>query len=247
VDDFLLVDVDGGSPFGPSRFLIDDSGDEIPTYGGIFRGRPRTFAVQLNAPASGTYTLHFRMLQESVAWFGQGLDIPVEVLPLATQPMPPDGAIGVAPSAVLGWTAGQTAVSHHVYLGLNAQAVDSADVGSAEFMGLLPAGTESFDPPGALHQGVTYYWRVDEVVQGGSILHGRVWSFTTAVIVGDFDEDTDVDQEDFGYFQACLSGLGQMPGPGCGEADFDADGDVDGGDLAVFQNCMGGPDSLPGC
>ncbi len=247
VDDFVLVDVDASLPFGPSRFLIDDSDDEIPAYGGIFRGRPKTFAVNLTAPAFGAHTLHFQMLQESVAWFGQSLDVPIEVLPLATQPLPPDGAVEISPSVILSWTPGQTAVGHRVYLGLSAEAVGSADVSSPEFMGSLPAGSESLDPPGVLLQGVDYYWRVDELQQSGPVLQGRVWRFTTAVIPGDSDEDGDVDQKDFGYFQACLSGTGQAPQPDCGRADLDADGDVDKTDLAQFSSCLGGPDQPPGC
>jgi len=247
VDDFVITDVDASSLFGPSRFLIDDSDDEIPAYGGIFRGRPKTFAVNLTAPAFGAHTLHFQMLQESVAWFGQSLDVAIEVLPLATQPLPPDGAVEISPRVILSWTPGQTAVGHRVYLGLSAEAVGSADVSSPEFMGSLPAGSESLDPPGVLLQGVDYYWRVDELQQSGPVLQGRVWRFTTAVIPGDSDEDGDVDQKDFGYFQACLSGTGQAPQPDCGRADLDADGDVDKTDLAQFSSCLGGPDQLPGC
>ncbi len=57
--------------FGPGRYAIDDTTNEIPTYGGIFRGRPITFDVQLTAPATpGTYTTHWRMLQDNVEWFG---------------------------------------------------------------------------------------------------------------------------------------------------------------------------------
>jgi autotransporter-associated beta strand protein len=57
--------------FGPGRYAIDDTTNEIPTYGGIFRGRPITFDVQLTAPATpGTYTTHWRMMQDNLGWFG---------------------------------------------------------------------------------------------------------------------------------------------------------------------------------
>jgi hypothetical protein len=80
VDDVVLIDVDGGLPFGPGRLMIDDSGDEVPMFGGIFRGRPKTFNMQFTAPtARGTYDLHFQMLQENVVWFGQRLDVQVKV------------------------------------------------------------------------------------------------------------------------------------------------------------------------
>lgn len=58
--------------FGPSRYLIDDSADEIPVYGGIFRRRPKTFNLVLTAPSTpGTYDTHWGMLKEGVAWFGE--------------------------------------------------------------------------------------------------------------------------------------------------------------------------------
>ena len=65
--------------------------------------------------------------------------------------------------------------------------------------------------------------------------------------VADFGDDGDVDQEDFGVFQACLSGTGVQYPPGCGDADLHLDGDVDEDDWAIFQSCMAGPDVPPGC
>jgi len=59
---------------------------------------------------------------------------------------------------------------------------------------------------------------------------------------GDFDEDDDVDQADFGEFQACLSGVSVPHSPECRKANFDGDSDVDAADFAVFQACMSGPD-----
>ena len=67
------------------------------------------------------------------------------------------------------------------------------------------------------------------------------------LVAGAFDGDDDVDQEDFGHLQACLSGSGMSYAPGCEDADFDADGDVDHDDLGVFQACMDGANKPPGC
>ncbi|UCD28243.1 MAG: hypothetical protein JSV03_14315, partial [Planctomycetota bacterium] len=50
IDDVEIFEVDTGSPFGPGRYLLDDADDEIPKYAGIFRGRPKTFNIQLTAP-----------------------------------------------------------------------------------------------------------------------------------------------------------------------------------------------------
>ena len=66
--------------FGPGRYILDDSENEIPTYGGIFRGRPVTFNVHLQAPNTpGVYPTHWAMLQEQVTWFGEALNLPIIV------------------------------------------------------------------------------------------------------------------------------------------------------------------------
>jgi len=61
-------------------------------------------------------------------------------------------------------------------------------------------------------------------------------------IYGDFDLDGDVDLEDFGRFQICLSDSGTPPtNATCTAADLDFDNDVDSEDLHTFQGCMTGP------
>jgi hypothetical protein len=65
----------------------------------------------------------------------------------------------------------------------------------------------------------------------------------------DFDGDHDVDSEDFGYMQPCLSASGVPPAPNCLQADLDGDNDVDVQDLVRFEACYAGPGSAPptGC
>ena len=61
-------------------------------------------------------------------------------------------------------------------------------------------------------------------------------------IPGDFDADFDVDQEDFGHFQACLTGPGiTQNDPDCLDARLDDDEDVDQSDFIIFQRCFSGP------
>src|SRR5439155_16031697 len=44
------------------------------TFGGIFRGRAKTFQITLTAPTTpGTYVTHWGMVQENVEWFGDEL------------------------------------------------------------------------------------------------------------------------------------------------------------------------------
>ncbi len=62
----------------------------------------------------------------------------------------------------------------------------------------------------------------------------------------DFDQDQDVDQADFGHFQACYSGPGlPQDDPACWNARLDDDDDVDTEDFAVFLGCLSGPGVVP--
>jgi len=67
--------------------------------------------------------------------------------------------------------------------------------------------------------------------------------------IADFDRDGDVDLDDFAYIQACLSGQGVPPAPGCDNADLERDQDVDTNDLALFEPCLSGANvpALPTC
>jgi hypothetical protein len=62
-----------------------------------------------------------------------------------------------------------------------------------------------------------------------------------APVTPDFDGDGDVDQGDYGHFQACLSGP-EIPqtDPGCADALLDGDDDVDLADFFRFQLCLSG-------
>jgi hypothetical protein len=65
-------------------------------------------------------------------------------------------------------------------------------------------------------------------------------------IPGDMDSDCDVDQEDFGLFQACLSGAGvPQTDPDCIDARLDGNDDVGPEDVAIFLACLGGPNMPP--
>lgn len=58
---------------------------------------------------------------------------------------------------------------------------------------------------------------------------------------GDFDNDGDVDLDDFGFFQTCYTGSGVVQDdPDCAGALLDNDADVDLDDFAIFRECMSG-------
>lgn len=67
---------------------------------------------------------------------------------------------------------------------------------------------------------------------------------------GDFDHDNDVDQEDFGHLQMCLTGPAiSQADAACQDAKLDGDIDVDADDLLIFAPCLSGAGVVPpiGC
>jgi hypothetical protein len=78
-DGYQFSQIDGDANFsGPS--IINDDQNEIPTYGGIFRGRAITFPLAITAPSSpGEYTTRWGMTQEGTGQFGEELTIGIRV------------------------------------------------------------------------------------------------------------------------------------------------------------------------
>ena len=126
----------------------------------------------------------------------------------ASSPSPSNGATGTKMTPMLRWGAGQSAVSHEVYFGTDADAVANADKSSPEYKGTKALGAESYDP-GKLAWHTTYYWRVDEVnsVNADSPWVGNLWSFTTGdfLVIDDFE---DYDAGDNQIWYSWHDGLG---------------------------------------
>jgi len=83
---------------------------------------------------------------------------------------------------------------------------------------------------------------VIEVVSSHAAQSPRAITVNLSVFTpGDFDSDGDVDIEDFGYFQACMTGRGPgLLGEGCEGANFDGDSDIDENDFSLFCDCISG-------
>jgi hypothetical protein len=92
----------------------------------------------------------------------------------ASQPSPTIGATDVPIGASLSWTGGDPnpddTVSYDVYF-------DTVDPPVLQVSSLLSA--TSYDPPGDLLPGMTYYWQVIAHDSSGLQTAGPVWSFTT--------------------------------------------------------------------
>ena len=103
--------------------------------------------------------------------------------PLASSPVPEDGAVCEDTWASLNWRAGAFAVSHDVYMSDNFDDVNAGAAGA--FLGnqafdFVTVGFPGFPFPDGLVPGTTYYWRVDEVNEAdpNSPWIGDVWSFS---------------------------------------------------------------------
>jgi len=91
----------------------------------------------------------------------------ISVLDQASNPIPTDGAVSVALSTNLSWTAGLNAESHEVYFGTS---------------NLPPFTHKQFETefdPGPLLGDTTYYWRIDEIDDQGNRTTGNIWTFIT--------------------------------------------------------------------
>jgi hypothetical protein len=104
-----------------------------------------------------------------------------KVMAKAYNPTPADGGLYNDMSVSLGWSPGDTAISHDVYFG---SSFDDVNDGTNEtFQGnqattYFIVGSPGSSYPDGLVPGTTYYWRIDEVETDGSIKHkGDIWSF----------------------------------------------------------------------
>jgi hypothetical protein len=85
----------------------------------------------------------------------------------------------------LGWSPGDSAASHDVYLGESFDDVFDATHDSAFYQGnqtstFFVVGFPGFPYPDGLVPGTTYYWRIDEVneAEPNSPWKGEIWSFS---------------------------------------------------------------------
>ncbi|MBI5060151.1 hypothetical protein HZB60_10275 [candidate division KSB1 bacterium] len=130
-----------------------------------------TFNWQAPAAGAGTVRLYCGALQTDIDGENTTLVLVSNEAPLlpgiATNPLPANHAGDVAITTTLAWTADPLASSHDVYFG----ATNPPDYSGNQV-------ATSYDPPGDLGLGVTYYWRIDERNAAG-VTPGDVWEFAT--------------------------------------------------------------------
>ncbi len=115
------------------------------------------------------------LTQEEIQTIMEGLISPK----LASNPIPEDETADVPRDVALGWTPGETAQTHDVYLGKVFDDVNDADRNNPLDVLLSQGQDANTYEPGRLELDQMYYWRVDEIEADGITIHtGEVWSFT---------------------------------------------------------------------
>lgn len=232
-----MIPQNGGSSPSSTGYCLYNSGKEYFVY------QPGTGAFTLALPA-GTYAYEwFNPDTGSVA--SSGIDTWSGGDRTFTPPFSGDAALYLGPVPPV------------------------ASIDASPTNGVLPLlvnfdGSDSYDADGTI---VTYAWDFDNdgTVDSNDMITSHAYSskgdylasltvtdndgLTNSVSVeiavmpqpGDFDDDLDVDQEDFGRFQACLTGIAvPVTDPNCLYADLEGDNDVDQGDFAIFLRCLSG-------
>jgi hypothetical protein len=173
----LRVYLNGVDEVGPKSFSIGPNVDapveigySTPDGGRIFEGTVDDVRIYSHA-----------LSEPEVLAAMQGS----EGYPYALGPNPADGTLLTSTWATLGWSPGDFAVSHDVYLGDNFDDVNEATRDSEVFrintdLVFYVAGFPGYAYPDGLVPGTTYYWRIDEVndADPNSPWKGKVWSFS---------------------------------------------------------------------
>ena len=140
---------------------------------------------------------------------------------IASEPGPEYASTIQMPDAVsLSWSPGDNAAEHDVYLGTDKKPVVNADTSTPEIYRGRQVGT-SYTPPEGFDWGQTYFWRIDEINNDGTISTGSVWTFTVAdyLIVEDFEDYNDYPPDEVwnvwldGYFDPTNGSSAGYPDP----------------------------------
>ena len=169
------------TPAGSSDVMIAswDAGTEYYPGSGQIAGGPRIAFLMLRPyQFFPTFTDDGKKMLENVVLLLLGI---LTGDPIAIESSPADAETDVPRDVILAWTPGESINTHDVYFGTNF--ADVNDAGRANTLDVLLSqsqGTNTYDPPGRLDFGQTYYWRIDEVSAppDSTVFKGDVWSFT---------------------------------------------------------------------
>lgn len=153
-----------------------------------FNADPRTPASYIQGEVDEVRIYDRALTQQEIAQI-------MRVDPLAAWNHQPAGGVfdlDTVPSS-LAWTRGDRASQHDVYFATDLDALKSAD--ASDTTGIYrgrQVGT-TYVPPEGFDWGQTYYWRIDELNNDGTITEGgiRVIEVTDFLVVDDFEDYND--------------------------------------------------------
>jgi hypothetical protein len=115
---------------------------------------------------------------------------------LAWAPSPAEGSLAAMNVAsTLNFSAGDGISQHDVYFDPNQAAVEAADASDTTGVYRGRQSTTSYAlPEGVDPNSGPFYWRIDEVANDGTIVTGRIWSFSVSdySLVDDFESYNDI-------------------------------------------------------
>lgn len=151
-------------------------------------------SVVFGTSASGGTVYKYDVVGDNLTNYGSNWGSPDEIAAFvpsiggrAWGESPYNREVDVEPATVLSWEprsdwetgeADPNIASHKVYF---AEGPNEPNLGASDLVATIPAGDPmEYVPSGNLSYNMTYYWRVDEVMDDSSVITGDVWQFTVA-------------------------------------------------------------------
>jgi uncharacterized protein (DUF362 family) len=143
-------------------------------------------------------------------------------------------------------------VSNCGMTGSTADYTISWDPSAANWLTVVPAAGTAVEGSPPIAHSITYNtshlkpgtYTAPLVVSSAANTVNLPVTVNVTTVASDFDQDGDVDQSDFGQFQACL-GQSTALRPDCVEADLTQDSLINSNDTSLFLGCLSGPDLRP--
>ncbi len=174
-----------------SALVLYKNAVEVARVEGSGKLRQNTLSLTIGGRLTYTTSDNFKGMLDDVRLYSRALT-PADILQVmqgppaaaASKPGPAVGAVDILRDVALSWTPAAPGMVHDVYFGSVSADVAGAD--RANPKGVLVGQAQdanTYDPPGLLLLGQTYYWRVDEVNTVTSAINkGMIWSFTTELV-----------------------------------------------------------------